>query len=101
MPISLRALLDDVASVDVPTPAGTLRVTYRPGRITLALALRLQEGAADIPASLAELIAGWDLLGEDGQPLPVTAETIRALPLTLIQAILKTILDDWSLKAKM
>lgn len=100
MGISLRKLLEDRAEVTVNTPAGPLRVAYRPGRLTLRMVMALQEGIADLPAALAELVADWDLLDDAGQPIPVTPEVAAGLPLWLIRVILEAIVQDWTLKAK-
>lgn len=47
------------------------------------LTARLEEDGAvmtDYITVIAELVTAWDVLGEDGQPLPITADTIARFP---------------------
>jgi hypothetical protein len=43
---------------------------------------------------LTEMIVAWDVLGNDGKPLPVTVEWLGQLPQDFLSALLKTMFDD-------
>ena len=44
--------------------------------------------------TVASLIVNWDVLGDDGQPLPVTPALLEQLPLSFINAVVSAMLMD-------
>jgi hypothetical protein len=72
--------------VDGQTEAVTLTVapaalrspaTY--ARMAQIQAAGPEDGMPLIPSLVGDLIVGWDLVGDDGAPVPVTVETLAAL----------------------
>ena len=100
MPIRLSALTADRRTLKIEFGDDALSVTYRPSAFNVKQEARENEekGRGEHIAaqarSLAEIIASWDLLGEDGKPVPPTAEVIGSLGLDVTSKITRAILDD-------
>ena len=100
MPISLSALTADRRTVRVPFGDDTLTLTYRPSAVNAkqeARELEEREKGQHLMAqarSLAEIVESWDVLGDDGQPLPVSAEVLAGLGLDVTSKLTRAILDD-------
>ena len=96
----LSQLKRDTADVTIPTDGDEpLVVTYRKGFMSPELAERL-DAAEELPPVgqlriLADLVQGaviaWNLTGDDGEPLPVTRETVSALDSGALQVIAQAI----------
>jgi hypothetical protein len=101
---SLSELLADVATVEVQWRTKVVVVNYLPGKVTGAWlagwGARLKDVVGDdefMPAHaefLAEVVTGWDITGDDGQPLTVTAEAILGLPHGLARRIEAAMVAD-------
>lgn len=69
----------------------SIDVTFRPAAINDNWVDRLQgldkEDRQGYMELLCEALIAWDILDEDGQPLPPTVELMRALPLDLLYQI--------------
>lgn len=74
-----------------------IQVTYDPGKITME--------SQDIPDDgktlhdfweerLCQYVRSWDLMSDDGQPLPVTPEGVAMLETAMVQVILTAIQED-------
>jgi hypothetical protein len=100
MGMKLADLRSKTASVKVEFGDDTLTVNYRPNAITpnaKLMIFRGMDGGAtqaerenafdDFATGMAEIIESWDLLGEDGKPLPVTKDLLLSLPDALLGAI--------------
>ena len=85
-------------AVTLASPWGDVVVTLNPGRITGEALLEAGRLAASVAKSgdptaealsmaavftfLADAMEAWDLTDDEGTPIPVTADTLAALPLT-------------------
>lgn len=72
---------------------------YRPGMVTPEMVLSLQgvadnSGVAEIVEFLASVIARWEIEADDGSPWPVKVENLLQLPVSLLGAMLTTIIED-------
>lgn len=94
MSIRVKDLLNDERTLVVDTKAGKLTIAYQPSLYTADLEdrvmsqLELRRPHGSLAESLVTLLKDWDVLGEDGETLPIDLETLRGLPgelLTLIQ----------------
>lgn len=109
MAITLSALLDNV--VDLPLKLGDndLLIKYRPGKMTQAMRNNLFRGAVAFVddkeegvdgawrryfEAIASVLVSWDVLGEDGKPLPITAQTLADLPLGFVEGIVGEVAKD-------
>lgn len=107
MGIRASAMRDKVRTITVGWEDESLEVGIRPGRYTGALMERITEAsreaeaaeaAGDVAAAqkavdlvaeaTAEVIAWWDVLDEDGERLPVDAETLNSLPMSFVQHVM-------------
>lgn len=99
MPVSLiRLYRAKIGSVSIPWGEDTVTVTYKPLAMTPAMVDALiAKNITDrgfLEAFALGIVDGWDILGEDGQPCPITAEFLRELPGEFLKAIYDAIMDD-------
>jgi len=92
MPIKLSDLQKQTRPLTLDFSGEQINVIYRPGAITPALTARFVDmsNAEAVPIIVAE----WDILGDDGQPLPVTAEICETLPLEFLRAVVREVIAD-------
>ncbi len=62
-----------------------LHYVYRPAAITGKMVIAINSltetvAIADFCADAAAVLASWDLLGEDGEPVPITPESLQTIP---------------------
>lgn len=107
MALKRSSMLEKVRTITVDWEDETLDVGIRPGRYTAALLDRIREtvktaeaaeaagdeakaaeAVAVVAECTAEVIAWWDVLDEDGERLPVTAEVLDTLPLSFVQHVM-------------
>lgn len=107
MGIRASHMRDKVRTVEVEWEDETLEVGIRPGRYTGALMERIQEATREgeraeasgdmdaaraavqiVADTTAEVIAWWDVLDDEGNRLPVDADTLNMLPLTFVQHVM-------------
>lgn len=92
MPIKLANLASKTDTATFNFQGDECTIVYRPNWITperqAALSAAQAEGKADeqFRALVIGLIESWDVLGDDGQPVPVTDEWIGALPYSFLTA---------------
>lgn len=100
MPIRLSALTADRRHITIPFGDDTMALSYRPSAVNAVQEAReLEERAAGRhlmaqARSLAEIIISWDVLDDDGQALPVSAEVVAQLGLDVVSKITRAILGD-------
>lgn len=107
MALKRSTMLDKVRIITVTWEDETLDVGIRPGRYTAALLDRIREATKAAEAAeaagdtekaaqavqivadaTAEVVAWWDVLDEDGERLPITAEVLDSLPLLFVQHVM-------------
>lgn len=91
MAITMQRLADATATIEVEWYGEKAEVRVRPGRINRALfdAVYKTEGVDGLTEQVMAVVEAWDVLGDDGKPLPVTEEVLRDIPLGFIRAILE------------
>lgn len=110
MAITLTALLDNMAELPLKVGDDDLLVKYRPGKMTQALRSKLQRGPVafleegddkSVEAAwqayynaIAGLLVSWDVLDDDGKPLPINAETLADLPMGFIESLIGEVAKD-------
>lgn len=109
MAITLTALQEGV--VDLPLKLGDddLLIKYHPGKMTQSMRTNLFRGAAAFVddnergvdgawrryfEAVASVLVWWDVLGDDGEPLPISAETLADLPLGFIESLISEVAKD-------
>lgn len=58
------------------------------------------EALGDYTEVLSTMVAEWDVLGEDGKPIPISAEVIRDLPLDFVYEMFGAIMKANNPNAK-
>jgi hypothetical protein len=100
MPIRLSDLSADRRTVKVPFGDDTLTLVCKPSALNAIQEARELEDRAvgrvvmSQARSLAELIISWDLLDDDGKPLPVSEEVLGGLGLDVSNKLYNAVLDD-------
>lgn len=108
MALSFTQMKNRVETVEVSWQGETFDVGYFPAAMTPNSIKAIQEQARAAKAEKAEdptasgslnslaemiepLVAWWDILDDEGNRLPATADTIGDLPLALTMAVFKTV----------
>jgi hypothetical protein len=102
MPISLSKIRNDRSTVDVAVAGEQLHFEYFPTRISPTDQEELMQQNDDNDNSLkilstfiAKVGANWDLVNDDGSPLPIDYEYLRReIPYVLQDRIVKAVMDD-------
>lgn len=96
----LSQLLNRRVELSVEVEGGEIKFTHNPAAYTLAFQeeLRAMKGADDeetalrfYSTALPKLVTEWDLVDDKGKTVPVTADTIRQIPLDVLNAMMEAI----------
>ncbi len=90
MAIKLSDLQKKTRGIEIGFQGGTLKIEYRLNVVTPAF-LRSKLGLSE---QLEQTIESWDLMDDDGQPLPVSLEVLDGLPTQLQVELIRAITDD-------
>lgn len=88
------------ATVRVPFGDLTVTVRYSPDRLKPADEDAVREAQRDQYASgvlisfLCAVVEEWDLMDDDGRPIPLTPEALQHVPLTIMDRIAGAIFQD-------
>lgn len=96
MAMTLSKVQDKTTTTTVLWDGETVDVGYRPGMVTAALLEQVQAAAARddmgvIGVLFSKMLAWWDVLDDDGERIPVTAEAVSQVPLDFAMAVLKAV----------
>src|SRR6516165_2430477 len=100
MPINIGTVTAEEATTTVSYGGETGKIVYRPGAMTparleeIAATLNDDEPSAEIMSTvqfLADMIVSWEIVQDDGATLPVTPDTVKALPIKFMGAIVNAI----------
>lgn len=100
MPISIADLTRPTRTVTVDYDGNIVNLTYSPGRLTPAVEARLNQAneqnrpASGVADELAKIIVSWDVTGDDGKPLAVTADLLHEFPTRFLLACVSAIGGD-------
>lgn len=99
-PISVSHLSQDRRTITVPVNDESLTITYRPGGLTPEVEDQLREltdtqrGGATLVTFLLSCLVDWDLLDEEGRPLPISHKTLSRLPTLFLAQLVGAISQD-------
>lgn len=96
MTIKLGDLVNTTATVEVEFMGQSANVVYRPAAVTSAFMERVEQ-ATTVPqaaALIGEAVTEWDVLDLDEQPIAPASENTKQLPISLLTAVLRTIVGD-------
>lgn len=102
MPVRLSDLTKRERTVAVPFDGvdAPLNVTYRPDKWTPAAEAHYRSFYTDMKPghALAAYVAGrvtsWDLVGDDGAPIPLTEAALADVDMAVLDKVVMAILND-------
>lgn len=100
MPISLSELMQDKRSCEVKIGDETAQVVYRPSAYTpivedaLQTAIEGRRPGTGMAEYLAAIIISWEVIGDDGEEVPITKESLSSLPSRFLSEVSAAITDD-------
>lgn len=105
MPISVSHLKNDKRNLDLEYSGETVHIVYKPSELTPTVMAEMREAneegndffTTDI---LCKLLVEWDVMGEDGQPLPIVFDELRYLQSAFLSAVLTACTEDMFAKKK-
>lgn len=109
MPISLSALRDNRKMVRIRSGSESLIVWIYPDRLTHDVMDRYREAAEEderdydaMAEALAEFVESWDLVANEGdeEPLPLNGDTLRTMPVRVINLIWEGLTDELAPKSR-
>jgi hypothetical protein len=105
MPLRLSRLFEATSTEEIPYLGEVLTVTWTPAGMTPALQDRFMsangenESTKAVVEVLAGLLKGWDLLDDDGTPIPTTTERLMVLPKSFLLDVMRSLSSASSPKA--
>ena len=100
MPIKIGDLSKEVREISFVFADETVNLSYKVGKYTGEAELRLSEAQTDkqpvngLVNLLDGMLVSWDVLEDDGKPMPVTVENLRRLPVNFLAEVANTITED-------
>lgn len=94
MPVQLSKLVNATADLTIALGDDELNVTYRVNAITPAYLARYEneKSVTGFVSAIKELVVSWDLLGDDGQPVPID-DGLEALGIHILSALYEAIVQ--------
>lgn len=102
MPIKVSNLKNNKRTVTGEYFGDTFEVVYRPNGLTPTIEDELREAASNkvLVEKICGLIVQWDVLGEDGKPLPIKPDVLKDIDSALLVAIIGACREDMAPKVK-
>jgi hypothetical protein len=106
MPISFSQLKANLRSINVSYYSDNFVVQYRPSELTPQSASEVQaridsgEGENVLIETLCRVMTSWEVTDDNGDMLPINAETLSVMPGPLLLAISEAIGEDSRPKPK-
>lgn len=88
-------------------------IKFRPGAVTAQMQMsaaglavvgddpkRIVEYVGDFVQAMTDLIVEWDIVDDDGEPLPITTETIGSFSLPFLYAMFGAIMSAYNPNSK-
>lgn len=93
--MDLQNIIADRASAVAKFMGEELAFRYRPGLLTPDLFDRIQNGMSqdELGELYATILVDWDLT-KNGREVPITAESVKQVPIQLLRAIMTAIMED-------
>jgi len=104
--ISLSKLRESSRTVKIRFGDDVLRCDVYPDKLTNDVMDRYRDAQEDpkdydeMAAAFGEVVSGWDLLGDDGNPLPIDGETFRVISIRVLNHIWAEIVEAVTPKSK-
>lgn len=95
MPLKLSRLFEEVQTVEMPYLGEVLSLTWTPAGWTPAAQDHFVSADGENASTLAmvdvlaSLLVRWDLLDDDGEPIPTTKDRLESLPKGFLLDVLR------------
>lgn len=92
MPVSLSDLRNDSRNIRIFFSGSDLNVEVFPHRLTNDVLDQFRDASEDrdydgMARAFNQVVVSWDLLGEDGEPMPIDGNTFRVISTSIINHI--------------
>jgi hypothetical protein len=98
MPIKLSDLNSDRRTVEFDWEGNDVHIEYRPSAITPIFQSKVvkmdTKDSMNIVDAVCTMLTGWDVLGDNGKPIEITAETLGSLPIEFVTRIVQIVFKD-------
>ena len=92
MGVRLADLVAGTRTVDATFGDTVIKVTYRMSERTM-VAAEVEDADVDHPW-LVRVIESWDIEDDEGTPIPVTLESVKQVPIPILNVIITAIYGD-------
>jgi len=96
MPLKFSEIVNRTKKIEVEIGEDRLSLEFKTEFYTPAVASKISTSTSAIAAQvevMADAIVSWDLLGDDGEPMPITVETLSAIGLGIINTIYQAMVE--------
>jgi hypothetical protein len=100
MALKLKDLYVNNKEAVIEFPAGELKITYNPNKITTKHLTTAATGLEELCDILLEFLVSWDLVDEANATMPLTKESLQDLKVSILNEIFEGILADAFPKVK-
>lgn len=102
MPLNLANIKNDKRTLTITTMWGDCEVTYKPSALTPTVEdeMRAADDTRALIDTLCDMLLAWDVLDDEGEPLPITPAVLSAIPNALLGAIMQGCREDMIPKAR-
>ncbi len=98
MSLTITALIKNTRTITVRISNVTecLTVVYKPGEITQRMLkdARAGDGIGALINQLCSIVQSWDLVDDDGKPLPLTQDALESLPVWFLREVIDALVGD-------
>lgn len=100
MAIKLSQIGAKTRTVTMEYEGEPVALVYRPGKFTPRIEARLNEAQSEgrvsqeVAAVLADVLASWDVLGDDGKPVKPTTELLMEFPVDFLNLVSQAVAGD-------
>jgi hypothetical protein len=98
MPIKLSDLNSNRRTVEFDWNGNDVHIEYRPSAITPIFQSRVfkmdTKDSMNIVDAVCTMLTGWDVLGDDGNPIEITANILGSFPIEFVTRIVEVVFKD-------
>lgn len=105
MPVSLSDLRNDSRKIRIFFSGDDLNIEVFPHRLTNDVLDQFRDASEDrdydaMARAFGQVVVSWDLLGDDGEPMPIDGDTFRVISTSIINHIWNEIADAVTPKSR-
>jgi hypothetical protein len=77
-----------------PLGEDSINLVYYPNKLTTAAVNQFDQGLDGMNQTLSEIIKSWDVTDDDGNPYPITPDSLQALGIGVVRLVGMAIVED-------